>query len=98
MLTMISVYLPVFGGSSQHLTDVPLIVVNEDTGHAGDAILLSLIKNHNGNSVKWMIENSKEEALDALKNNKAYGALIIPAEYSKSISQVNHLLISGKEG
>ncbi|KHF36972.1 hypothetical protein CM49_00899 [Paenibacillus sp. P1XP2] len=30
MLCMLSIYLPVFGGQSQRLTDFPLIVVNED--------------------------------------------------------------------
>lgn len=95
MFIMVSVYLPVFSGANQNLTDVPLIVVNEDRGHMGDAILLKLIKKHNGNSFKWEIANNKQEALNDLKNDKAYGALIIPANYSKGLSQVQELLLSG---
>lgn len=94
MLCMVSVYLPVFGGG-QNLTDVPLIVVNEDKGQVGDAILLNLIEKQNGNSFKWIIDKSREQALKDLKNNKAYGALIIPANYSKQLSQVHNFLLSG---
>ena len=43
MFIMVSVYLPVFSGANQNLTDVPLIIVNEDSGHMGDAILLNVI-------------------------------------------------------
>ena len=50
MLIMVSVYLPVFSGSNQNLTDVPLIIVNEDSGHMGDAILLKCYRKANGKS------------------------------------------------
>ncbi|MGX2961207.1 ABC transporter permease [Peribacillus sp. JNUCC 23] len=97
MFIMVSVYLPVFSGANQNLIDVPLIVVNEDRGHMGDAILLKLIEKQNGNSFKWEIANNKQEALNDLKNDKAYGALIIPANYSKGLSQVQELLLSGND-
>ena len=95
MLVMVGVYIPVFGGTNENLSDVPLIIVNEDKGKAGDAILLNLIETQNGNSFKWDVVKTKEQALSDLKNNKAYGALLIPADYSKQLSQVHDLLISG---
>lgn len=95
MLIMVCVYLPVFSGANQNLTDVPLIIVNEDKGNVGGAILLNLIENQNGNSFKWTVDNSKKKALNDLKNNKAYGALIIPANYSKSLSRVRDKLLTG---
>ncbi|MEH7115710.1 ABC transporter permease [Neobacillus niacini] len=96
MLVMVAVYIPVFGGSNQNLTDVPLIIVNEDKGKAGDAILLNLIEAQNGNSFKWDVVKTKDMAVSDLKDNKAYGALVIPADYSVQLSQVHELLISGK--
>jgi hypothetical protein len=92
---MVSVYLPVFSGANQNLTDVPLIIVNEDSGHMGDAILLNLIEKLNGNSFNWEVTNNKQNALDDLKNDKAFGALIIPANYSKDLSLVHEKLLSG---
>ena len=92
---MVSVYLPVFSGANQNLTDVPLIIVNEDSGHMGDAILLNLIEKQNGNSFNWEITNNKQNALDDLKNDKAFGALMIPANYSKDLSQVHEILLAG---
>ncbi|MEH7253473.1 ABC transporter permease [Neobacillus niacini] len=95
MLIMVGVYIPAFGGANKNLTDVPLIIVNEDKGKAGDRILLNLIKTQNGNSFKWDVVKTKEKALNDLKNNQAYGALVIPADYSKQLSKVHDLLISG---
>ncbi len=97
MLMYISIYLPIFEGAKQNLTDVPLIVVNEDKGPAGNVILLHLIENQNGNSFNWIIDKSKKQALDDLKNNKAYGALTIPENYSKQLTKIHDLLGSGKE-
>ena len=55
MFIMVGVYLPVFSGANQNLTDVPLIIVNEDKGQCGDAILLNLIETQNGNFFKWKL-------------------------------------------
>jgi uncharacterized phage infection (PIP) family protein YhgE len=93
----ISIYLPIFEGAKQNLTDVPLIVVNEDKGPGGNVILLNLIENQNGNSFHWIIDKSKKQALDDLKNNKAYGALTIPENYSKQLTKIHDVLVSGKE-
>ncbi|CAH0121574.1 hypothetical protein PAE9249_04105 [Paenibacillus sp. CECT 9249] len=98
MLSMISVYLPVFGGDNRNITHVPLIVANEDEGHAGDIILLHLIEQQNGSAVDWTYAKSRKEALNDLKNNKAYGALVIPADYSKRLAQIRDTLLAGNEG
>jgi uncharacterized phage infection (PIP) family protein YhgE len=96
MFIMVSVYLPVFSGANQNLTDVPLIIVNEDSGYMGDAILLNVIEKQNGNSFNWEITNNKQNALDDLKNDKAFGALMIHSNYSKDLSQLHEILLAGK--
>lgn len=102
MLCMLSIYLPVFGGQSQRLTDFPLIVVNEDQGAAsvnmGQKIMDNLIQTQDGHSFKWTIESSRERAVEQIKNNKAYGALVIPADYSASLSGVQKSLMTGQTG
>ncbi|MBQ4870428.1 ABC transporter permease [Priestia megaterium] len=95
MLVMVFVYLPIFKGAKQNMSDVPLIVVNEDKGKVGDAILLNLIEKQNGNSFKWEVDKSRKQAFTDIRNNKAYGALIIPSDYSKSLGRVHDTLISG---
>jgi len=95
MLVMVCVYLPIFKGAKQNMSDVPLIIVNEDKGKVGDAILLNLIEKQNGNSFKWVVDKSRQQALTDLKNNKAYGALIIPSNYSKGLGNVHDTLITG---
>ncbi|MDR9852630.1 ABC transporter permease [Paenibacillus sp. VCA1] len=102
MLCMLSIYLPVFGGPTQRLTDFPLIVVNEDQGAAsvnmGQQIMNHLIETQDGHSFKWTIESSKEKAVEEIKNNKAYGALVIPADYSASLAGVQKSLMTGQAG
>jgi len=95
MLVMVCVYLPIFKGAKQNMSDVPLIIVNEDKGKVGDAILLNLIEKQNGNSFKWVVDKSRNQALTDLKNNKAYGALVIPSNYSKGLVNVHDTLITG---
>ena len=102
MLCMICVYLPVFSGSTQKLTDFPLIVVNEDQGissmNLGQKMMDNLVEKQNGHSFKWTIESSKERALEEIKNNKAYGALVIPSNYSASLAQLQKTLMTGQAG
>ncbi|MCI1591066.1 ABC transporter permease [Heyndrickxia oleronia] len=95
MLVMVFVYLPIFKGAKQNMSDVPLIIVNEDKGKIGDAILLNLIEKQNGNSFKWKVDENREDAFNNIRNNKAYGALIIPSDYSKNLGEVHDTLLSG---
>src|SRR6185312_6586189 len=78
MLCMISIYLPVFGGTSQSLTDFPLIIVNEDkevsSFSTGKEIVNNLIIKQNGHTFSWKIVANKESAIKELKNNQSYGA------------------------
>lgn len=100
MLCMISIYLPVFGGPSQRLTNFPLILVDEDTGitsfTTAKDIGNSLIQTQDGHTFNWRVVSSKEAAINELKNNQAFGALIIPANYSQGISELHEALMSGK--
>lgn len=100
MLCMISIYLPVFGGPSQMLTNFPLVIVDEDTGTTSFTtakdIGNSLIQTQNGHTFNWRVVSSKEAAIKELKNNQAFGALIIPANYSQGITELHEALMSGK--
>lgn len=97
MLIMISVYLPVFSGANKNVPNVPLIFVNQDQGTVGASILMKLKEKQNGNSFNWKAADKEKKALNQLKNNQAHGALIIPANFSKEISEVQKSLLSGKE-
>lgn len=101
MLVMLSVYLPVFSGGTQRLTDFPLIIVNEDESFAqsalGKQITDSLVNQSGGNSIDWTVNSSKEEALDHLKDNKADGAIVIPADFSIKIKELGASLATGKD-
>ncbi|PJN88939.1 hypothetical protein CVN76_18500 [Bacillus sp. mrc49] len=97
MLIMISVYLPVFSGANKNVPNVPLIFVNEDQGTVGASILMKLKEKQNGNPFNWRAADSEKKALNQLKNNQAHGALIIPANFSKEISEVQKSLLSEKE-
>lgn len=101
MLAMVSVYLPVFKGADQKLTDFPLIIVNEDKDFSeqvdGKKIFASLPQSQDGHSLKWMTETSEKKARQAIKENKANGALIIPANYSSQVAKIHDALLSGKK-
>ncbi|MCG7334652.1 ABC transporter permease [Sporosarcina sp. ACRSM] len=100
MLCMISIYLPVFGSTSPRLTDFPLIIVDEDEGVSsfitGKEIADHLIKKQDGHTFSWKVAANKEAAIQELKNNQAYGALVIPTDYSKEIIELRDALITGK--
>ncbi|MFC5587878.1 YhgE/Pip domain-containing protein [Sporosarcina soli] len=100
MLCMISIYLPVFGGTSPRLTDFPLIIVDEDEGISsfitGKEIADHLIKKQDGHTFSWKVAANKEAAIQELKNNQAYGALVIPTDYSKEIIELRDALMTGK--
>src|SRR6185437_1208759 len=99
MLCMISIYLPVFGGTSQRLTDFPLIIVDEDEGLSsfitGKEIVDNLIKKQDGHTFSWKAAVTKEAAINELKNNQAYAALIIPTDYSHDILELRNVLMTG---
>ncbi|MBD7968818.1 ABC transporter permease [Paenibacillus gallinarum] len=100
MLSMILIYLPVFSGADQRMHDFPLILVSEDSEFAdspeGKAIISNLVKQQDGHSFEWQIESSKETAIQAIKENKANGALIIPANFSEQTSALQQSFLSGE--
>lgn len=100
MLSMILIYLPVFSGANQRMHDFPLILVSEDAAFAdspqGKAIISSLVKQQDGHSFEWQIESSKETAEQAIKENKANGALIIPSNFSEQTSALQQAFLSGE--
>lgn len=98
MLCMISIYLPVFGGTSARLTNFPLIIVDEDEGVSpfitGKEIVNNLIIKQDGHTFNWKMASTKDAAVKELRNNQAYGALIIPADYSRNISELRDVLMT----
>lgn len=100
MLCMISIYLPVFGGPSPRLTNFPLIIVNEDEGASsfitGREIAENLIKKQDGHTFNWKFAATKDDAINEMKNNQAYGALIIPTHYSHDLIQLRDVLMNEK--
>ncbi|WIV19663.1 ABC transporter permease [Paenibacillus polygoni] len=100
MLSMILIYLPVFSGADQRMHDFPLILVSEDSDFAdspeGKAIISNLVKQQDGHSFVWQIESSKETAIQAIKENKANGALVIPANFSEQTSALQQSFLSGE--
>jgi uncharacterized phage infection (PIP) family protein YhgE len=99
MLCMISIYLPVFGGTNTRLTNFPLIIVDEDEGLGNNTrkeVVGNLIRKQNGHTFSWKIVATREEAINEIKSNQAYGALIIPAAYSQEIVELRDALIAGK--
>lgn len=101
MMTMISIYLPVFSGSTQKLTDFPLIIVSEDKAFAssdtGKKILSNLTTQQDGHSFNWMVDLTREDAIKDIKADKAYGALIIPADFSTTTTALHQSLVSGNK-
>jgi uncharacterized phage infection (PIP) family protein YhgE len=101
MLAMVSIYLPVFKGADQKLTDFPLIIVNEDKDFSqqidGKKIFANLPQVQDGHSLKWATESSEEKARQAIKENKANGALIIPVNYSSQITKIHDALLYGEK-
>ena len=97
MLSMIAIYLPVFSGSNQILKNFPIIIVNEDqqfaTTEGGKQLTHLPDQKH---SFNWIYEHDRATAEKMLKNDKAYGALIIPANFSASLAEVQKGLMNGK--
>ncbi|NER40240.1 ABC transporter permease [Bacillus megaterium NBRC 15308 = ATCC 14581] len=95
MLVMVFVYLPIFKGAKQNMADVPLIVVNEDKGKCWRCHIIKSYRKAKWELFKWEVDKSRKQAFTDIRNNKAYGALIIPSDYSKSLGRVHDTLISG---
>ncbi|MFJ7677046.1 ABC transporter permease [Peribacillus sp. NPDC097264] len=100
MLSMICIYLPVFSGADPKLSNFPLIIVNEDeqfTSSAfGKSLLSNLSKEVDGHSLQWSVVTSKEKAIDQIKDDNAYGAIVIPENFSASINELKGGFISGE--
>ncbi|RHW36717.1 ABC transporter permease [Lysinibacillus yapensis] len=94
MLIMICIYLPAFGGGTNNLTNAPLIVVNEDKGPAGDDILLYLVDKYNGHSFKWSVVGNQEQAMQDIRDNEAYGALVIPSDFSNQLDELHEVIVN----
>ena len=73
--------------------------MDEDEGVSsfitGKEIVDNLIKKQDGHTFSWKMAATKEAAIIELKNNQAYGALIIPADYSRDISELRDVLMTG---
>jgi YhgE/Pip-like protein len=70
---------------------LPLAIVNEDAGidktSLGQDILKSILQ-QNLSSVHWLVEPNRQAALDQIQKDNAYGALVIPADYTSQVMQL----------
>lgn len=100
MMMMISIYLPVFGGATQRLTDFSLVVVNEDEQFAqsesGKQLMEQLLASNSAGKLQWVEKTSRQKAVDYIKDDKAFGAIVIPADFSSRIAGVQKALQAGK--
>lgn len=79
-----------------NMKDVPIALVNEDTGATlggqpvalGDQIVAQVTAPNPamGNAVKWTVVESRAQALARLGDDKFYAALVIPADYSARVA------------
>ncbi|MFJ6054594.1 DUF3533 domain-containing protein [Streptomyces sp. NPDC092307] len=90
------VYMGGIVNPERHLTNLPIAVVNEDTGeplagrprNAGDQIVRSLMSGAGQDRAEWL-PVSREQAQDQLASGKVYGALIIPEGFTESIKSLD---------
>ncbi|RUS47286.1 YhgE/Pip domain-containing protein [Cohnella sp. AR92] len=98
MMAMISVYLPVFSGGTQRVHDFPLVIANEDPAFAESAIgqkITQQLTTTSGDKIHWTLEKSKQDALDTIEKDKAFGALVIPAGFSDALAKLDASLKAG---
>ncbi len=73
------------------ITDLPLAIVNQEKSEVTTAMVEKLKENSNINeklSIKWVEVDSKDKAIEKMNDGEFYGALVIPENYTQSISSL----------
>ena len=78
----------------ENTSTVPVAVVIEDTGadipdmghvNAGDMVRQRLEEN---DQLNWIFDNSKQQAIDSVRDGSAFAAFIIPSDFTSTLSGV----------
>ena len=91
-------YLAAVANPQENLKDLPVALVNEDTGgelagkpaDLGDQVVerVTAPDSPAAGTVEWARPASREEALEGLGKNEYYGAIVIPKDYTQRISSI----------
>ena len=91
-------YLAAVASPQENLEDLPIALVNEDRGgnlggkdvNLGDQIVEKVTGPDSPatGTVGWARPDTRGEALKGIGNNEYYGAIVIPADYTKRISDI----------
>lgn len=88
MSIFVSTQIPIV---NPKITDLPIVVVNQDKTDTTKAMVEKLKENSQINdkvSIKWEEVSTKDEAVDKMNNGEYYGALVIPENYEKSVASL----------
>ena len=90
-------YLGAFLDPADNTHNLPLVVVNADQGlkvgqqnlNYGQQLLDKLSGPQASDAIQWNILSSRDEALNGLKQDKYYAAVIIPADYTAHLAALS---------
>lgn len=88
-------YVGGFVDPAGNMHNMPLAIVNEDAGASvagqplnfGDEVLQAVLAPNPqlGDAVKWTVLPSRDAALDEIGRNRAYAAIVVPADFSARV-------------
>jgi YhgE/Pip-like protein len=91
-------YLAAVASPQENLEDLPIALVNEDSGadlagakvNLGDRVAERVTDPDSpaAGTVDWVRPGNREEALKGIGNNEYYGAIVIPGDYTQRISDL----------
>ena len=91
-------YLGAVVSPERNLEDLPIALVNEDEGgnlggkdvNLGDRVVDKVTGPDSpaAGTVEWARPDSRGEALESIGNNRYYGAIVIPRDYTEQISSI----------
>lgn len=105
MIIMAVIYIPIFSKATPNVQNFPIVIINEDEGGKVDGLKIDMGKlistniasSKDSTAIKWKTASNKEAGLAILEDNKAYAALIIPKNYTKSMLQLQGQLLQNKK-
>jgi len=105
MIIMAVIYIPIFSKATPNVQNFPIVIINEDEGgkvdgqkiDMGKLISTNIASSKDSTAIKWKTASNKEAGLAILEDNKAYAALIIPKNYTKSMLQLQGQLLQNKK-
>jgi len=88
-------YIGGFVDPAGNMHNMPLAIVNEDNGatfagqgvNFGDEVVAAVLAPNPqlGDAVKWNVLPSRDAALEGIRRNRYYGAIVVPADFSTSV-------------